>query len=66
MKRPKKPKVRETDAILRHWREAIPSALPCTWKTYKNGAHWGGYLCMPYLQGRGSGDERTRSRSAST
>ncbi len=25
MKRPKKPKVRETDAILRHWREAIPN-----------------------------------------
>jgi DNA-binding MarR family transcriptional regulator len=25
MKRPKKPKVRETDAILRHWREAVPN-----------------------------------------
>ena len=25
MKQPKKPKVRETDAILRHWREAIPN-----------------------------------------
>src|SRR5476651_2775074 len=25
MKRPKKPKVRETDAILLHWREAVPN-----------------------------------------
>jgi len=25
MKQPKKPKVRETDAILRHWREAVPN-----------------------------------------
>jgi MarR family transcriptional regulator, organic hydroperoxide resistance regulator len=25
MKRPKKPKVRETEAILRHWREAVPN-----------------------------------------
>jgi DNA-binding MarR family transcriptional regulator len=25
MKRPKKPKVRETDAILQHWREAVPN-----------------------------------------
>ncbi|MGO9722862.1 MAG: MarR family winged helix-turn-helix transcriptional regulator [Methylocella sp.] len=25
MKRPKKPKVHETDAILRHWREAVPN-----------------------------------------
>src|SRR5665647_483039 len=25
MKRPKKPKARETDAILRHWREAVPN-----------------------------------------
>jgi DNA-binding MarR family transcriptional regulator len=25
MKQPKKPKIRETDAILRHWREAVPN-----------------------------------------